>query len=79
MRQHIEYLRKDLINTRKRQLGYLAQLFELYKTKDAEIERLQMSLYMTVKEKEILEQRRDAAFNELLELLVERRRVLSVV
>lgn len=38
-----------------------------------------MSLYMTVKEKEILEQRRDAAFNELLELLVERRRVLSVV
>jgi hypothetical protein len=34
---------------------------------------------MTVKEKEILEQRRDMAFNELLELLVERRRVLSVV
>eukprot|EP00347_Sterkiella_histriomuscorum_P023923 403332919 len=79
MRQHIEYLRKDLVSTRKRQLTYLSQLFDLYKSKDAEIERLQMSLYMSVKEKEILEQRRDAAFNELLELLVERRRVLSVV
>ena len=54
-KQHIEYLRKDLVNTRKRQLTFLAQLFELYKTKDAEIERLQISLYMTVKEKEILE------------------------
>eukprot|EP00347_Sterkiella_histriomuscorum_P007897 403347143 len=79
MRQHIEYLRKDLVSTRKRQLTYLSQLFDLYKSKDAEIERLQMSLYMSVKEKGILEQRRDAAFNELLELLVERRRVLSVV
>jgi hypothetical protein len=79
LKQHIEYLKKDLVSTRKRQLTYLSQLFELYKSKDSEIERLQMSLYMSVKEKEILEQRRDAAFNSLLELLVERRSVLSAV
>ncbi|CDW82569.1 UNKNOWN [Stylonychia lemnae] len=79
LKQHIEYIKKDLISTRKRQLGYLAQLFELYKSKDAEIERLQLSLYMTVKEKEILDKRRDDSFNQLLELLVERRRILSQV
>jgi len=32
---------------------------------------------MTVKEKEILEKRRDDTFNGLLEVLVERRRILS--
>ena len=34
---------------------------------------------MSVKEKEYLEHRRDEAFNALLELMVERRRVLSIV
>jgi hypothetical protein len=34
---------------------------------------------MSLKEKEYLEKRRDEAFNALLELMVERRRILSMV
>lgn len=78
-RQHIDYVRKDIVNQRKRQLTYLAQLFELYKSRDAEIERLQLSVLMSLKEKEYLEHRRNEAFNALLDLMVERRRVLGLV
>ena len=38
-----------------------------------------MALSRSVKEKELLEQRRDGAFNTLLELLAERRQILSMV
>ena len=51
----------------------------MYKSKDTEIERLTLALLFSQKEKQYLEQRRDDAFNALLELTVERRRVLSVV
>lgn len=79
LKQHIEYIRKDIINTRKRQLTFMAQLFDLYKTKDMEIERLHLSAQMAFSERQMLEQRRDHAFNALLELFVERRRMLSMV
>ena len=59
MKQHIEYLRKDIISTRKRQLTFLAQLFDLYKSKDLEIERLHLSVQMAQSERQMLEQRRD--------------------
>ena len=78
-RQHIEYVRKDIVVQRKRQLSYLAELFDLYKSRDAEIERLQLSVLMSAKEREYLEKRRDEAFNTLLDLMVERRRVLGIV
>ncbi len=55
IKQHIEYLKKDLINTRKRQITFLSQLFELYKSKDLEIERLHISLQMAINERSMLE------------------------
>lgn len=51
VKQHIEYLKKDIINTRKRQLGFLSQLFELYKTKDREIDKMKMQFQMLHSEK----------------------------
>lgn len=57
----------------------MSELFELYKSKDREIDMLAMSLQMATKEREIVEQRRDQAFSQLVDLLAERRRVLGVV
>lgn len=78
-KQHIEYLKKDVLNSRKRQLNYLNELYELYKTKDREIDYLQMKTVMALREKEQLEERRDEAFNTLVDLMGERRRILGLV
>lgn len=44
-----------------------------------EIERLSVDYYMIQQEKTILQERRDAAFKAMLEVLVDRRQLLSVV
>ena len=57
----------------------MSELFDLYKTKDKQIDYLAMGLQMANKEKELIEQRRDQAFSSLIDLMAERRRVLSLV
>lgn len=57
----------------------MAELFELYKSKDKEIDYVAMNLMMLRKEKDIVEARRGQAFSELIDLLAERRRVLGIV
>lgn len=57
----------------------MSELFELYKSKDREIDYLSMTLQMAEKEKDLVEQRRDEAFSALIDLMAERRRVLSMV
>jgi len=41
---HIEYIKKDILKTNKRQQQYMSQLFELYGSKDREMERMDMNL-----------------------------------
>lgn len=63
LKQHIDYLKSNLLTTRKRQLDYLSELYQLYNSKDKEIDQLAYSLHMSGKEKEAVEQRRDQAFS----------------
>ena len=79
IKANIEFLKREIIAVRKRQLSFLSELFELYKTKDREIDFLSMSLQMITKEREIVEKRRDESFSSLIDLLAERRRILGVV
>ena len=79
IKEHIEFLKKELLTVRKRQVGYLAELFELYKSKDREIEYLTMTVEIQSKERDLIEKRRDEAFSQLVDLLSERRRVLGVI
>lgn len=79
VKEHIEFLKKELLAVRKRQVSYLAELFELYKSKDREIEYLTMAVEMQSKERDLIERRRDEAFSQLVDLLAERRRVLGVL
>jgi hypothetical protein len=53
-KQHIEYLRKDILSTTRRQQNFMGQLFELYKSKDRDAEDLRMRLYAMSKEKEFI-------------------------
>jgi len=64
---------------RKRQITFLGELFELYKSKDREIEYLTMTVEIQSKERDLIEKRRDEAFSQLVDLLSERRRVLGVI
>lgn len=57
----------------------MAELFELYKSKDREIEYLNMTVEIQSKERDLIEKRRDEAFSQLVDLLSERRRVLGVI
>lgn len=50
---HIEYLKKDILTTRKRQVDFMGMLFDLYRSKDREIEEMQMRLYLILKDKEL--------------------------
>jgi hypothetical protein len=52
---------------------YLSELYDHYKSKDREIDYLSMNLMMSSKEKELLEERRDEAFSQLVDLMAERR------
>ena len=79
IKEHIEFLKKELLTVRKRQIAYLAELFELYKSKDREIEYLNMAVEIQSKERDLIEKRRDEAFSQLVDLLSERRRVLGVI
>lgn len=38
LKQHIDYLKRNLLTTRKRQLDYLSELYQLYNSKDKEID-----------------------------------------
>lgn len=79
IKEHIEFLKKELLTTRKRQVAYLGELFELYKSKDREIEYLTMTVEVQSKERDLVERRRDEAFSQLVDLLAERRRVMGVL
>ena len=79
IKEHIEFLKKELLTVRKRQVAYLAELFELYKSKDRDIEYLNMTVEIQSKERDLIEKRRDEAFSQLVDLLSERRRVLGVI
>ena len=79
IKEHIEFLKKELLTVRKCQIAYLAELFELYKSKDREIEYLNMAVEIQSKERDLIEKRRDEAFSQLVDLLSERRRVLGVI
>jgi hypothetical protein len=57
----------------------MGQLFELYKSKDRDADELRMRLYAMSKEKEFIQERRDAAFNALSEMIVERRRMIGYI
>ncbi len=79
MKQHVDYCRKDILTSRKRHLDYLDELYTQYKSRDKEIDRLAITLSGAYKEKEFLQIRRDEAFNTLIELMAERRRILGLV
>ena len=79
IKENIEFLKKELLTVRKRQISYLGELFELYKSKDREIEYLTMTVEIQSKERDLIEKRRDEAFSQLVDLLSERRRVLGVI
>jgi len=79
IKENIEFLKKELLTVRKRQISYLAELFELYKSKDREIEYLTMTVEIQSKERDLIEKRRDEAFSQLVDLLSERRRVLGII
>ncbi len=44
MKIHIEFLKKDILSTKRRQLDYMNKLFVLYMSRDREIEEMQMKL-----------------------------------
>lgn len=69
-KQHIQYIKKDLMNSQTRQLAFLAELYELYKSKDLEIDRLAVTLHMTMKDKEEWLNRRDKSFKVMLDYQV---------
>jgi hypothetical protein len=79
LKENIELLKRELLAMRKRQVSYLAELFELYKSKDREIDYLTMTVEMQSKERDLVEKKRDEAFSQLIDLLSERRRVLGVI
>ena len=79
VKESIESLKRELLAVRKRQVSYLAELFELYKSKDREIDYLNMTVEIQSKERDLVEKRRDEAFSQLVDLLAERRRVLGVI
>lgn len=79
LKNSIEYLKREILTVRKRQLSYLSELYDLYKLKDREIDTLSLQLSMSHKQKEIVEQRRDEAFSQLIDLMAERRQILSMV
>lgn len=79
IKENIEFLKKELLTVRKRQISYLGELFELYKSKDREIEYLTMTVEIQSKERDLIEKRRDEAFSQLVDLLSERRRVLGII
>jgi hypothetical protein len=63
LKQHIEFIRKDTLDQKRRQQVYLGELFELYKGKDREIEKLQVKVQMAKREIEALTDRRDSAYD----------------
>ena len=79
LKQHIDFLKRDILTTRKRQLSFLTELFDLYQSKDREIDYLQVNLTMAERERDQVSVRRDEAFSTLVELLGERRLVLRMV
>ena len=79
MKQRIETLKKDLLTVRSRQLTYLNELFELYKSRDREMDYLGLQVEMSARERDLLTVRRDEAFSQLVDLMAERRQILSGV
>ena len=63
LKENIEFLKRDLLAVRKRQVSYLSELFELYKSKDREIDYLNMTVELQSKERDLVERRRDEAFS----------------
>jgi hypothetical protein len=79
LKHSIEFLKKEILTVRKRQVSYLSELYELYKGKDRELDLLAINLQMSAKERDLLEHRRDEGFSQLVDLMAERRQVLSQV
>lgn len=57
----------------------MSMLFELYSTKDREIEELSLNHYVMIQDKNLLEKRRNLAFDSLLEIMTDRRRLLNFI
>lgn len=78
-KQKIDFLKRELLTLRKRQLSSLTPLYDLSKSFDRELDFLALSLHQHTSERDLLTQRRDEAFSQLVDLLSERRRILSQV
>lgn len=59
LRQHIEFIRKDLLDQRRRQNQHIGKLEELYRKRDSEIRDLAKELMFAKKTRSELETRRD--------------------
>lgn len=76
---HIEYLKKDILQTGKRHINYLTLQFELYKQRDAQIDKMEIKLKLMLGDKAMLQKHRDESFKNLLDLNVERRKMLMAL
>ena len=79
LKSGIEKIKGELITSRSRQLTYLNQLFDLYKSKDREMDFLGLQVEQQARERDMLSLRRDQAFSQLVDLMAERRQILSGV
>ena len=76
---HIDYLRKDIMQTGDRHLKFLNELFDAYKKRDMQIDRMDMKVKYMKAERDGLQYRRDKAFRELCDLQVDRRRMMGII
>jgi len=76
---HVGYLKKDVLTTQQRQQNYMHRLFELYKTKQREMENLHQDILISRSYKAEITMRRDGAFFALSELFDLRRQMMGFV
>jgi|JI9StandDraft_1071089.scaffolds.fasta_scaffold49033_3 hypothetical protein len=79
LKQHIEFIRKEIIEQRRRQNRFISELEELYRKRDAEIRSLANDLHIAKRTKKDLETRRDVAYDDAGDLYAQRSMWLNFV